>query len=56
MEQRKVVFTPSAFRHNLTGADIRWALENHLADGVVEDGTAMVFHVMKWRVVLGIEE
>jgi hypothetical protein len=38
MEQRKVVFTPSAFRHNLTEADIRWALENHLADGVVEDG------------------
>jgi hypothetical protein len=45
MEQRKVEFIPSAFRHNVTAADIRWA---------------MVFHAMKcrkkWRVELGIEE
>jgi hypothetical protein len=38
MEQRKVEFIPSAFRHNLTAADIRWALDNHLADNVVEEG------------------
>jgi hypothetical protein len=30
MEQRKIEFIPSAFRHNLTVADIRWALNNHL--------------------------
>ncbi|MDR1229892.1 MAG: hypothetical protein LBK61_00675 [Spirochaetaceae bacterium] len=38
MEQRKVEFIPSAFRHNCTEADIRWALANHLADGVIEEG------------------
>jgi hypothetical protein len=38
MEQRKVEFIPSAFRHNFTAVDIRWALNNHLADGVVEEG------------------
>jgi hypothetical protein len=38
MEQRKIEFISSAFRHNFTEADIRWALNNHLADGVVEEG------------------
>jgi hypothetical protein len=38
MEQRKVEFISSAFRHNFTEADIRWALANHLADGVIEEG------------------
>jgi hypothetical protein len=38
MEQRKIEFVASAFRHNFTEADIRWALNNHLADGVVEEG------------------
>jgi hypothetical protein len=38
MEQRKVEFIPSAFRHDFTAADIRWALDNHVADAVVEEG------------------
>jgi hypothetical protein len=38
MEQRKVEFIFSAFRHNFTEADIRWVLDNHLSDGVVEEG------------------
>lgn len=38
MEQRKVEFVSSAFRHNFTKTDIRRALDNYLADGVVEDG------------------
>jgi hypothetical protein len=38
MEQRKVEFISSAFRHNLTAADIRWVLDNHVADGVIEEG------------------
>jgi hypothetical protein len=37
MERRKVEFVSSAFRHNFTEDDIRWALDNHLADGVVEE-------------------
>jgi hypothetical protein len=40
MEQRKAAFIPSAFRHNFTEADIRWAPDNR----------------KKWRVELGIEE
>ncbi|MDR1179630.1 MAG: hypothetical protein LBK44_03930 [Spirochaetales bacterium] len=42
MEQRKVAFISSAFRHNFTEADIRWALDNHLADGVIEEGDAAI--------------
>ena len=38
MEQRKIECIPSAFRHGFTGEDIRWALNNHLADGVAEEG------------------
>jgi hypothetical protein len=53
MEQRKVKFISSAFRHNFTAADIRWVLDNNLAGGVV-------FHAMKcrkkWRIKLGMEE
>jgi hypothetical protein len=37
MERRKVEFVSSAFRHNFTEADIRWVLDNHLADSVVEE-------------------
>jgi hypothetical protein len=33
-----VEFISLAFRHNLTAADIRWVLDKHLADGVVEEG------------------
>jgi hypothetical protein len=38
MEQRKAEFISSAFRHGFTAADIRWVLDNHVADGVVEEG------------------
>jgi hypothetical protein len=38
MEQRKVEFISPAFRHGFTVTDIRWVLDNHLADGVVEEG------------------
>jgi hypothetical protein len=37
----KVIFVPSAFEHNVSEENIRWALLNHLADGAIEgdDGT-----------------
>ena len=38
MDQRKIECIHSAFRHGFTGEDIRWALNNHLADGVAEEG------------------
>jgi hypothetical protein len=45
----KVEFIFSVFHHNFTEADIRWALDNHLADGVVEEGdeTTSVFRRVK---------
>jgi hypothetical protein len=36
MEQ-KIEFVPSAFRHGVSEEDIRWVLNNYLADGVVEE-------------------
>ena len=33
----EVVFVPSAFKHAITEDNIRWALLNHLADGVIEE-------------------
>jgi len=32
------VFVPSAFKHDISEDDIRWALLHHLADGVIEEG------------------
>jgi len=33
----KVVFVPSAFKHDVSEDDIRWVLLNHLADGLIEE-------------------
>jgi hypothetical protein len=38
MKQRTIEYIPSAFRHGFAVEDIRWVLENHLADGVSEEG------------------
>jgi len=37
----EIVFVPSAFKHTVSEANIRWVLLNHLVDGVIEedDGT-----------------
>jgi hypothetical protein len=34
----KIEFVLSAFRHGFTEEDIRWILDNYLADGVIEEG------------------
>jgi len=34
----EIVFVPSAFKHDISEDNIRWALLNHLADGVIEEG------------------
>ena len=33
----KIEFAPSAFRHGFTEDDIRWVLNNHLVDGIIEE-------------------
>jgi hypothetical protein len=33
----EIVFVPSAFKHGISEDNIRWALLNHLADGIVEE-------------------
>ncbi|GBU22331.1 hypothetical protein R80B4_02238 [Fibrobacteres bacterium R8-0-B4] len=42
----KVVFVPSAFKHNISEENIRWALQNHLADGAIDDGDGTKFLVI----------
>jgi hypothetical protein len=32
-----IVFVPSAFKHEVSEENIRWALTHHLADGVVDE-------------------
>ena len=33
----KIVFVPSAFKHNISEENIHWVLLNHVADGVIEE-------------------
>jgi len=33
----EIIFVPSAFNHDISEANIRWVLLNHLADGVIEE-------------------
>jgi len=33
----EIVFVPSAFKHAVSKENIRWALLNHIADGVIEE-------------------
>jgi len=33
----RVVFVPSAFKHDVSEDDIRWVLLNHLVDGLIEE-------------------
>jgi hypothetical protein len=33
----EIVFVPSAFDHQISEANIRWVLLNHLADGIIEE-------------------
>ena len=33
----KIVFVPSAFKHDVSEENIRWVLLNHLADGMIEE-------------------
>ena len=33
----QVEFDPTAFKHHITEENIRWALRNHLADGLIEE-------------------
>ena len=33
----EIIFIPSAFKHSVSEGDIRWALLNHLADGIIEE-------------------
>jgi hypothetical protein len=33
----EIVFVASAFKHEVTAENIRWALVNHLADGLIEE-------------------
>jgi len=33
----EIIFIPSAFKHNVTEENIRWVLQNHLVDGLIEE-------------------
>jgi hypothetical protein len=33
----EIVFVPAAFKHNVSEDNIRWAMLNHLADGIIEE-------------------
>jgi len=33
----KIVFVPSAFKHEVSEENIRWVLINHLVDGLIEE-------------------
>ena len=33
----EIVFVPSAFKHSISEASIRWVLLNHLLDGIIEE-------------------
>jgi len=35
---QKVVFVPSAFKHDVSEENILWALQNHLTDSAIDDG------------------
>ncbi|MDR0456488.1 MAG: hypothetical protein LBH20_07395 [Treponema sp.] len=33
----EIVFIPSVFKHSVSEENIRWALLNHIADGIIEE-------------------
>jgi exonuclease I len=33
----EIVFVPSAYKHGVSEENIRWALLNHIADGIIEE-------------------
>jgi len=42
----RVIFVPSAFKHNISEESILWVLSNHLVDGAIEEGDGTKFLVI----------
>jgi uncharacterized DUF497 family protein len=42
----RVVFVPSAFKHDVSEENIHWALQNHLTDSAIDDGEGTKYLVI----------